>query len=280
MKLRLLLALFLLAAIANAAFRLESLDVVISVNTDGSAHVSENIVIAINTTDSIAIYDAIMATTNDISSWKRRTGMSEIRQHFDSSLVTLKNVKVTPQPRDTCGAYVANCYSILKNYGMLKIEYDVYPVIEANGSVKRGSGLFKVEQYKPRTINYTLNQKALSFETYENENFLPAGITLTMRLPPDAIITQLSPTPQPNEELEFPIKEKTFLKWNGPRSLGGLEIAFQRRESLASEITDFFRDWQAITMKFIYSSEGIAAIAIAVVALISAFVLRRNLKTE
>jgi len=260
----------LFSSLAFAGFSLSSLSVTIFARADGSAHVSEDIRIFIDDKTSIEIYDAGIAITNDITSWKVRTNISEVRHHVDRQLVDVRNIIVRPQPRDTCNSFLGTCYATIK------MEYDAYPLTE-DGAAKPGTGLFTVSRYKPRTTNYSLNAKALSFDTTQTgEIVLPENQVLTIKLPAESTVLYVDPIPEALREHAFPSSDISSLTWRGRTTLADFELQFQLEQPLRDEVIEFFSSLEGRARAFLFSAEGIAALTLLAIALASYILLKKR----
>ncbi|MEM4389618.1 MAG: hypothetical protein QXG98_03065 [Candidatus Micrarchaeia archaeon] len=265
-----LLFLASLAALAAAGFSFSSLSVTIAARPDGSAHVSEDIRIFIDDRPSIEIYDAGIAITNDITSWKVRTNISEVRHHVDRQLVDVRNIIVRPQPRDTCNSFLGTCYATIK------MEYDAYPIIE-NGTVVPGTGLFTAIRYKPRTTNYSLNARALSFEsTQTGEIVLGDNQVLTIKIPPESVVTYIDPLPETMRERTLPLTGIYSFSWRGRTTLADFQLRYQIEQPLKEEVVEFFASLEGRARALLFSAEGAALILLSAIAILSWALLRRR----
>ncbi|MEM3030535.1 MAG: hypothetical protein QXH27_02260 [Candidatus Micrarchaeia archaeon] len=259
-----------LAALAAAGFSFSSLSVTIFARPDGSAHVSEDIRIFIDDRPSIEIYDAGIAITNDITSWKVRTNISEVRHHVDRQLVDVRNIIVRPQPRDTCNSFLGTCYATIK------MEYDAYPFIE-NGIAIPGTGLFTASRYKPRTTNYSLNARALSFETTKTgEIVLLDNQVLVIRIPPESVVTYIDPLPEAMRERTTPFTGVSSFTWRGRTTLADFQLRYQIEQPLREEVIEFFSSLEGRARALLFSAEGAALVVLVVVAVVSWALLRRR----
>jgi len=256
-----LLALLLLLPASRAAFQQISHKMDISIREDGSAHVLEEFQLYMDSNESSNFYDSIMSL-NDISAWKNVTSLENMRIHMDTQYASLNNIRIRAQWRQGCNPWTGTCY------GTVRIEYDA-------SSSYGGSFISKLQE-KPRTYNYTLNSRALSFETSEQGDVsLPLGTELTINLPQDSTIQRLNPFPDYFTKTSLPMRDVTQLKWSGPAVLARFELSFTREDDLSTEIIGFFREMQGSIVGLLRSTEGLALLLILMVALSSLVLLRR-----
>src|SRR3989338_822831 len=192
-----LLALLLLLTLAFSEFKLESVEVTVNnINKEGGAKITERIKIFV-----IGAYEQEKYKTginnNDLSSWAGLVGSNEIKMHISSAKADIRGFSLRPQTLTKCDPFLDLCH------GELIISYDVLPYFnKTTGEQITGTGLFNVEQYKPRTTKYTLNVDALNFkrpqnvqkndsavtETSENVVILDKNIYFTVMFPQNTVI--------------------------------------------------------------------------------------------
>ena len=151
-----LLSLFLLPAYSE--FELRSLTVQVDVMDDGTAVVQERIELFLTTRSSVELYESGLSI-NDLATWRERIKSKDIRVHFNTGVVDVRNIRIRPQPISRCISvedYRSNCFALLI------FDYKVYPFYE-NGTAKENTGLFNTLNYKPRTTKFSINREALSF---------------------------------------------------------------------------------------------------------------------
>ena len=258
-----LVALMLFASItlAHAGFQQVYHYVTISIRPDASAHVLEEFRLFIDGNDSLRFYDSVLGL-NDISAWKNVTGLSNMRLHFDTRFARLSDIRIRSQQREGCNPFAGTCY------GTVRAEYEV-------GSGGNGSFVGRTLA-KPRTYNYTINPRALSYETSEQGDiFLSEGTRLTINLPNDATITSLNPFPDYFETTTLPVRGVSSLAWRGPNALAKFSLVFQREDNLGTEVLQFFSSLQGRIASLFSSLEGLALALMALIA-ISAFILLRR----
>ena len=256
-----LLAVMLISASVSAAFQQVYHKFDIALDEDGSAQVLEEYQLYMDSNESSNFYDSVMSL-NDISAWKNVTALENLRIHMDSKFVKLENVRIRAERRQGCNPWTGTCY------GVVRIEYTA-------SNVEPGS-FVSVEQSKPRTYNYTLNPRALSFETSEaGDVSLPAGTDIKIVIPHDATITRLNPFPEYFTNTALPLSGVSELRWSGPAVLARFELSFMREDPLETEVITFFKNAQHGSMQFMNSTEGVVVLIMVVVGLSSLVLLRR-----
>lgn len=264
MKARLLLALatFLaLTMMVNAEFMLNEVVVTIyDIKPDGTAKVSESVKLIIKGTESQNDYDSGFSS-NDISFWSSVTKVPDVRYHVNPAKVVIKDLRVLPQPRKKCNPIQDICH------GELLIQYETTPII-SNGTAVAGTGLFKVEQSKPRTTRYTLNPDSLSFITTPQGNILLAeNVNLVLELQDNSVLIELNPKPEGMPENQ---KRADTIKWRDT-ILVKLTVVFEVEETLEKEVSNFFYDIYYSFYATMTGEYGWAFIAIIII-IVSAYV--------
>ena len=255
-----LFALVLVSAATSAAFQEVYHKFDMTVADDGTAHVLEEYELYMDSNESSTFYDSVMSL-NDISAWKNVTALEDLRIHMDSKFVKPENVRIRAERRQGCNPWTGTCY------GIVRIEYTASNV-EPNSFIR-------IEQSKPRTYNYTLNPRALSFETSEaGDVALPTGTEIKIVIPADACITRLNPFPEYFMNTAVPLCGVSELIWSGPAVLARFDLSFVREDALATEVIQFFRNAQHGLVNFVNSTAGLVVLVMAAVALCSLVLLR------
>ncbi|MFH1447473.1 MAG: hypothetical protein ABIG39_01300 [Candidatus Micrarchaeota archaeon] len=264
-----LVLLLFLSLAAHGEFQQNNLSVTVDLNQDGSAYVKEIVRISMNSGSPI-IYDTAISTANDLSSWRTKTNL-DLRFHFNRDVVDITDVTILPQPRDSCSGCVKDVCT--QCFGTIIMRYRLGPI--AN---KSESGIVFMNHFKPRTINYTINPEAISFESSSSGNIiLPENTRFTINVPAGAIVTKLNPLPKEiGGGVELPIHNISSFSWSGRTQLSTFEFSFQIEEPLSVEVLDFFMSVRDEALRVLYSQEGIAIIFISSVVLISIILLRRH----
>ncbi len=261
----LLLALFIWCA--SAEFQQLNLSVSVIVKPDGTAKVTETVRLSMDS-GSPVIYDTAM-TSYDLTSWRSKTKL-DLRFHFNRDIVDISDVSIIAQPRDGCSECVRDVCTIC--YGTLLITYDLAPI--AN---KSDSGLFKMDRFKPRTINFTMNPDAFSFESSApGGTVLPENTQLAISLPEGAFGVSKNPRPDISEPANAPEDKQRVFTWKGRVPLNNFKLSFYTEEPLSAEVMGFFSSVRDDVLKVLYSREGLAIAVIAVVVVVSFIVLRRR----
>lgn len=266
MRLHLLFAVVLLiAGTVSAAFTRSHLYVIVQLNPDGGADVREELRFFMDSSGSIDLYKIYSKSTNDISGWRSLTGLNDMEYHVDTSVVQVSNTSLRPLEPDTCSVEHESCY------GTFVLEYKITPPTE-------GKGIVEITPYvKPRLTQYSFVPKALLFETTTlGDTYLPEYTTLEIRLPAGARLDTLNPrsVEYPKDETVPPTADK--FTWQGKVSLAGFEMTFEKKETLLSEVNEFFSSAQQEIGKWLMSEEGITLSLAAVILIIAYILLQRR----
>jgi len=236
-----LVALLLLASMANADFLLEQVTVTISdIQPDGSAHVHESIKFLMFGNYSEAVYDSGM-TSNDLSYWSTNVGLKDVKFHVNPAKVDIRDFRLRPQPRNRCNPIQGVCH------GELVLDYEAFPSYTDNTSATSipGTGLFTVEKYKPRTRSYTLNPAALSFTaTPEGNIILEPMVQLVIEPPANSVLLDVNPQPE-DFNVQLPAHVDS-LSWTDT-VLVKFSLVFSVEDSIDKEVSDFL---SGITLNF------------------------------
>jgi hypothetical protein len=260
-------ALFLLlfVTVLNAEFLLESVDVTIdSVQGDGSAKVHETIKFVMFGDFSNSLYDSGIAK-NSLTYWSNITELEHVKMHVNTANVDVREFRLRPQPRTNCNPIQGICH------GALILDYWAHPSFNDTMDTEplEGTGLFTVDQYKPRTKRYTLNPDSLSFTTTsEGSIVLEEEAYLTVQLPPDSMLLDVNPNPS-EEDIEFPAHVPE-LSWNDI-VLVKFSLIFDMEEGIDKEISEFFTGITRSISGALSSTEGFALVSLIVVLIGSYF---------
>jgi hypothetical protein len=274
---KLALAVFAFALLSSgihADFALKSLGVQININRDGSANVEERLTLIISGNPSRELYEAARATYSDLATWKNRTELSEMRHHISRVNTDITNLRIIPQSLESCNTFVGTCRAAVV------IDYTV-------PAGQNGSGLIKVDRYKPRTAKYSLIQDALSFEqTKTGDLVLPAGTTISISIQQAAEKIYFSSMPQnlEGEEENFRYDQsanlryytggKRIFNWQGD-TLSKFQFSYEIESLLETEVIEFFRDTQNAVVQFFMGPEGLAALILVLAASASIYGFNR-----
>ncbi|MEM2174960.1 MAG: hypothetical protein QXS37_02270 [Candidatus Aenigmatarchaeota archaeon] len=243
----------------HAKFTKSYLTVSVEIFDDGSAKVREEIRFRVEGTQDIDLYEMYLKSINDLSGWRSRLNIDELRYHLDPSKVQIYDTKVYPYKLDTCDIYKTSCY------GLLAFEYKIKEPIEDKGIVK-------VEKYqRPRVITYKIDSKVFSFETTPVGSYLPDYTTLEIKIPESKILV-LQPLP-----VEYETKPNFAGKftYQGRMKIEDLQIIYEKKESLVDEISHFSFDLANSFSKWVTSKEGIMISIVAIILIISYFLLKK-----
>jgi hypothetical protein len=281
------LALFVLLAISMvfAEFQLESSDTQIhSIDENGGTRVTESVKFFV-----IGSYDQERykngLSSNDLSSWADLTGIGEVRMHVDGSIVDIRDLSLRPQSLGRCDTELNRCH------GEIILSYSAYPYVnKTTGETIRGTGLFYAESYKPRTTRYYLNVNALNFRkpqpalseslvaatTSENNIILDKKVSLTVILPANTVITDLSQNPN-DVEISPPAANIKQLSWTNT-ILSQFTLVFEVEKSLATEVVEFFTNIPKKVQQILFGSQGLAIVLILVILVGSVIYLKSTEK--
>jgi len=271
-----LLALLLIVALVFSEFRLEKAEVVVNnINKDGSAKVTEYIKIIVTGQYEQEKYKAGI-NNNDLANWAELTGLTDVRMHLSSANADIKGFTLRPQTLKKCDPFQDLCH------GEIIMSYEVYPYY--NKTTKepiKGTGLFTVDSYKPRTTRYALNTDTLKFSgpqqmpkiesllTTASENVIVIDkyVYFTILFPPNTVILDLSQEPE-DITVTTPTAAITQLSWTNA-ILGQFTLIFEVEDSLDTEVVDFFTKIPKKVQEIMLGDQGIATIAIVLILLIS-----------
>jgi hypothetical protein len=226
------LLLLMLAALVNAEFLIERVDVAISdIKSDGSARVHESIKFVMFGNYSNSIYDSGIGN-DELSWWSSNIGLKDVKFHVNPADVDIRDLRVRPQPRTKCNPIQGICH------GELILDYMAFPSFNNSSVAAPGTGLFRLEKYKPRTIRYGINPGALSFTTTTEGNIiLDENVYLTIELPPESVLLDVNPAPS-DQALRLP-DHVPSLSWSDI-VLVKFSLIFDVEDSIDKEVSDFF----------------------------------------
>ena len=263
-------ALLLMLGSLWCTFGLRNLDVSITLNNDGSAHVTESVKLFITGNHSIVLYEE-SSKYNDLSSWTTRTEIPEVSTHVNWGAVDILNLQVSPQQKFNCNMVANTCY------GLLEISYDIYPF---NSS---GSGAQFLHNYKPRTTRYVFQPQILTFPRSKTGDILLAkDYALRISIPEDAVRISLSPVPtnlldekplfhyDSTTNTTYYLGQKRQFAWSDP-TLPKFSLAYEREEGLENEVLSYFSNTQRDVAATAFSSSGLAYFIAAIAILLSIF---------
>ena len=270
-----LFALLLLSGLPRADFSMKSLSMFVNINLDGSANIDEQLEIVINGSSSRDLYDTTRAAYSDLTTWKNRTGLAEMRHHVTRAKAEVTDLRIIPQAVDRCNSFLGTCYAIVA------IDYNI-------PATQNGSGLIKVERYKPRTLRYSLQQDALSFEQTETGDLiLPTGTVISLSIPQNSEKIFFSTVPtnlasEPEEDFKYDstsntryyIGPKRIFKWSG-NALSKFQFTYEVELPLETEVVDFFVGSQNAVSDTIFGPQGMAALFIILTAAASFYYVNK-----
>lgn len=255
--------LLLLLSFSFAEFTLTAMDVLVDVDGDGNAQVTERLHYIITSSYHISLYESGLAKT-DMASWSSIVSTGDVRYHLDNRVVNIRNVVVRPAPTSRCNPLAELCH------GELTISYDAEPYVRADGSVVPETGIFSVDEYKPRTRKFTLNPGAISFETSElGDVILGENQRITLALPQGAAVQYVSPLPE--ETIES--RGRVQMAWQNA-VLAHFSLVFEKEESLDQEVINFFMGARSELYGFLSGPQGLPALALVLIIAGSYFYLQ------
>ncbi|MFA6214348.1 MAG: hypothetical protein WC717_03655 [Candidatus Micrarchaeia archaeon] len=267
--------LLLAAGMPHADFSMKSLSVFVNINLDGSANIDEQLEMVINGSSSRDLYDATRATYSDLTTWKNRTGLPEMRHHVTRAKTEVTELRIIPQAIERCNSFLGTCYATVV------IDYKI-------PAGQNGSGLIQVDRYKPRTLRYSLKQDALSFEQTETGDLiLPTGTVISIAIPANAEKIFFSTVPtnlagEPEEDFKYDstsntryyIGGKRIFKWSG-NALSKFQFTYEVELPLETEVVDFFVGSQNTVSDLVFGPQGFAALFIALTAAASFYYVNK-----
>ncbi|MEM3363964.1 MAG: hypothetical protein QXS93_00450 [Candidatus Micrarchaeia archaeon] len=253
-KLFLLLCLVaVFGGIVGAVFTYDNTNVRIYADQEGNAHIIEKISIKIDGESSAEIYNSNIAITNDITSWKTRTGIDKIRYHINPNKAPISNLRVIPQPLQKL-SLINPSYE-----GVLQIEYDT-------------KGLFEKKQVKARTYELSIIKDGLSFSTNSRGDIvLEETDYLYIILPENVQVKAVDPLAQNINVLNK--NDKEFF-WKGKTILQDFRFVYVYEESLRDEVEKYFATIKDTFYGFIASQEGIYTMIMVLLIVATYFILK------
>ncbi len=270
-----LFALLLLASLPHADFSMKSLSVFVNVNLDGSANIEEKLEVVVNGSQSRDLYDATRSTYSDLTTWKNLTSLSEMRHHVTRAKTEVTDLRIVPGAIERCNSYMGICYATVT------ITYRI-------PAGQNGSGLMKVERYKPRTARYYLQQDALSFEqTKTGDLILPTGTVIAFAIPQGSEKIFFSTVPtnlgdEPDESFKYDqdsntryyVGSKRIFRWQG-NALSKFQFTYEVEMPLESEVVEFFVGSQRSVSDLLFGPQGAAAFFLMFAAAASFYYFNR-----
>ncbi|MBI5046685.1 hypothetical protein HZC07_03050 [Candidatus Micrarchaeota archaeon] len=254
-----LLLLVVMVSIIHAEFLTENVDVTIkNINEDGSAQVIESIKFIMYGNYSNSIYDSGISR-NDLSFWSTNTGLKDVKVHVNPAKVDIRDFRLRPQPRTKCNPIQGVCH------GELILEYTAYPSYKDNDNKQPivGTGIFNVQNYKPRTRRYTLNPASLAFTTTPEGNIiLDSNVYLTVKLPEGSTALDINPQPQ-GTAIALPAAVSS-ISWNDI-VLVKFSLIFDVEDSIEKEVGGFFGGIVNDAANLLRTGEGVALLLLVAI---------------
>ncbi len=246
--------LILLISISYAGFRITRNEIVVKVDKNGDAEVTEKVSMLVETKGSIALYVSALENPT-LADWQGMVG-EEVRVHMDRNYVDIRDLNVRPQPLSN--------YNPLNEIakGEIIIKYKVYHYKEKNDS-----GLFFVERIKPRTYRLKLNEKALSFKRSGAGNIIIDDKTKLTFIPPKGSkLIDINPIPKDLRDVELPTPVES-ITWNDVL-LVVPSLVFEYEEGIGDEIYDYFEEEMNAVVEFAYTREGALTLIFIIIVLL------------
>ena len=270
-----ILVLLVLAGMPHADFSMQSLSVFVNLNQDGSANIEEKLEMVINGSQSRDLYDATRASYSDLTTWKDLTKLPEMRHHVTRAKADVTDLRIIPGAIERCNSFMGVCHAVVV------IDYRI-------PAAQNGSGLVKLDHYKPRTTRYYLQQDALSFEqTQTGDLILPTGTVISIAIPQSSekiffstVPTNLADAPDEDFQYDqasntrFYVGPKRIFSWEG-NALSKFQFNYEIELPLESEVVDFFVASQQNVSDLIFGPQGLAALFIILAAGASFYYLNR-----
>jgi hypothetical protein len=271
-----LLAILLVVALVFSGFRLEKAEVAVNnIQKDGSAKVTESIKIIVEGQYEQEKYKSGI-NNNDLASWAELTGLTDVRMHMSNANADITGFTLRPQTLKKCDPFQTLCH------GEIIMSYEVHPYY--NKTTKepiKGSGLFSVDSYKPRTTRYVLNTDTLAFSgpqpglktesmlttISESVIVIDKNVYFTIMFPANTVILDLSQEPE-DVSVITPTAAISQLTWTNA-ILGQFTVIFEVEDSLDTEVIGFFTMIPKKVQEAILGEQGIAMMAIVLILLIA-----------
>ncbi len=262
-----LLFIFLfLPSISFSEFKIESLDVLFyNIQKDGSVTVTESIKFMV-----IGDYEKKLYISgfdkNDLSFWATSTRLTDMKKHVNDAIVDVKELTVTPQTLKDCSIMFNRCR------GEIIINYIASPYYnKTTGKALAKTGIFTIENPKPRTVGYSLNPAALAFTTtQEGDILLDKHVILSIQLPENSAVYKISPEP------ENYAKDMKLLQWSN-MMLVHFSLIFEVEYSISMEVAEFFSLVFKSVESIISGPQGIA-IVIIIIILLAAYIYLKSIR--
>ncbi len=261
-----LFLLLLVCTVAFAEFKLQNVGVEIKIAEDGTANVEEKTDIIVFGEYSMQLYESGF-NTNTLAGWREITGITEIKTHVGTKSVVVKNVLIRPQPLQKSKS------ALDVWYGQIIVDYVAVPYYDKDDKPVKNTGVVSMDSYKPRTTRYALNENALDFpRTNTGDIKLDEETTLSITQPAGALMIYVNPITSDLHDIQLPAPARK-LSWSG-LTLVQFSLVYEVEESLDKEVLGFFSDLQDSIRTSLLSQEGIAAVVVAAIMVLSYFYLR------
>jgi len=237
-----------------------SLTVTITVNKDGTSHVTEEAQLAVSA-GSVDLYkQSLRSTRLTITDWQHTTGSKNLRYHVLGANATPMNTRVFPQP-------LQRLQFVDKSIATITIEYDT------------SAPIFQMTEVGPRRTDYKLVGDALSFENAPEGQVIPENTVLVIRVLPNSLVDLSKTYPRPTSPKgEDGTSRAASYAWNatgGAMPLTPFEFTFETEKSLDEEVSTYFAEQQATVSGLVFSNYGVLLVVLAGVFLVLFFALKQ-----
>jgi hypothetical protein len=216
-------ALILLAFIATIAFAHaytdQSLTVTVSINPDGTAHVSEKTVFYVDTdAEAQAFKDNLKLGKSTILAWKKFS--DNINYHIGGNQTAVDNLTITAGPE----------YELAQNARSVTLDYDLVGQFMAT------------EKVGSRTVRSTLSTDVLGFDKSDaGQTILGSNVYFIIMLPQGAVVDKNNGAPQIAPYPYTYDSVNRTITWSGP-STGKWELVYDLESPLSNEVYSYFSD--------------------------------------
>lgn len=204
---------------ASASYTVRNLNVTITLEPNTSAQVTEVLSVLISNASASQYSTDRLALNLTLSDWQQEIGPM-LEQHILNPNSSAYNFKFLPGPitHNVQGQSIA----------LMILSYDVKNVTFVN-------------QTAPRQFTYRFNPKVFNFEHGVSGEILSSNTTLTMVIPPGAVISSAYPLPDlPVYAFTNNYANVTSVSWLYGEPLSKFSFIFVVHQGIQAEVEDFF----------------------------------------
>ncbi len=232
-----ILSMLLLAGVSSATYTITNINTTVYINANASAHVTEMITFVMNN-DSISNYNLDRSGVNlTLSNWEYIVG-PDVVPHIINQKMGIYNFNLLPGPVVT--TYYGGVATIYMNYYVKNVT--------------------SINQTGPRTYLYKFNSSVLNFQHGSGGVVLGPHTRLNIVIPSGSSILSIYPLPDVPSNLVLNSTNTTEVSWYDGEPLYNFKLIYSSKESLISEVSNFFMD--------IYNALGVFAYLIIIFAVI------------